>query len=331
MSVYRAYIVEKKADNLFHRRIADRNTEDLPDNDVLIHVRFSSLNYKDALSATGHPGVTKSYPHTPGIDAAGVVIEDRSDVFEAGRNVLVTGYDLGMNTDGGFGQYIRVPAGWVVPLPEGMTLQESMTYGTAGLTAAIGVDRLRNEGLLNGESEILVTGATGGVGSITVALLSKLGCRVTAATGKMHEQKLLKFLGACQIISRSDVDDSSQRPLLTARWDGVVDTVGGNILSTAIRSTREGGVVACCGNVLDYRFDCNVYPFILRGVTLAGIESAYFAMEKRRILWQKLAGDWKLPRIASITRTVALSKLDEEIGKILKGQQVGRVVIDLSA
>lgn len=329
MTKFQALVVDSKSEGSFTRQVRERSTDDLPDNDVLIKVRFSSLNYKDALSASGNRGVTRIYPHTPGIDATGIIVNDRSHTFREGQNVIVTGYDLGMDTDGGFEQFIKVPTDWVLPLPGGMTLLDSMRYGTAGLTAAVSVDRLQHEGILPGDGEILVSGATGGVGSLAVALLAELGYSVTAATGKMHEQKFLKFLGANRVINRRDIEDSSEKPLLKGRWKGAVDTVGGNVLATIIRSTTDYGVVTCCGNVQDYRFNCNVYPFILRGVTLAGVESASLPMVRRQELWQRLAGDWKINRLASLTRTVTLDSLDEEIDKMLNGRQVGRVVVDL--
>lgn len=235
------------------------------------------------------------------------------------------GYDLGMNTSGGFGGFIRVPAAWAVKRPANLTLRESMTLGTAGFTAAQCVEALVQHGVRSGE--VLVTGATGGVGSIAVALLHKLGMTVVAATGKTEEADYLRRLGATAIVPRSEVDDRSDRPLLRERWAGVVDTVGGTILATAIRSTRYGGAVAACGMVASPTLELTVYPFILRGVKLLGIDSVNVPIEERRRIWELLAGEWKLSELDAIAREVPLETLNAEIDAILSGQQHGRVIV----
>lgn len=320
-----AFWVQEQADGSFTRTVAQRRVDDLPPGDLLIRVRYSSLNYKDALSATGNRGVTRKYPHTPGIDAAGVVVESQADAFKPGDEVIVIGYDLGMNTPGGFGGYIRVPAVWAVHRPQDLSLRESMAFGTAGFTAAQCVDALQSHGVQRGE--VLVTGATGGVGSIAVALLSKLGATVVAATGKPEEVDYLHNLGATAVIPRRDVDDLSNKPMLRERWAGVVDTVGGNILATAIKATRYGGAVAACGNVASPSLELTVYPFILRGVKLLGIDSVNPPIAARRALWERLAGPWKIDGLEQITRAVALGDLNAEIDAILLGQQRGRVLV----
>ncbi len=325
---YQAMVVEEQADKRFYRSIRERSVEDLPAGEVLVRVLWSSLNYKDALSATGNRGVTRIYPHTPGIDAAGVVEESRSEAFSSGDKVIVTSYDLGMNTAGGFGQYIRVPADWVLPLPEGISLKESMILGTAGLTAGLSVSAL-SHCLPPGKGEILVTGATGGVGCLAVAILARLGYAVTAVTGKEEAQGFLQELGAQRIISRAEATDTSGRALLRPLWAGVVDTVGGDILTTAIRSTQPAGVVTCCGNVASPDLNLTVFPFILRGVSLIGIDSQNCPMERRRAVWKRLAGDWRPPQLDSLGRVVNLAGLNEQIDLILKGAQKGRVVVDL--
>jgi putative YhdH/YhfP family quinone oxidoreductase len=317
--------VEEQADRSFRRAIVQRTVAELPAGDLLIQVHYSSLNYKDALSASGNRGVTRTYPHTPGIDAAGVVVESAVESFQPGDEVIVIGYDLGMNTPGGFGGYIRVPATWAVKRPAGLTLHESMALGTAGFTAAQSVDALLSHGVRDGE--VLVTGATGGVGSIAVALLSHVGLTVVAATGKRQEAEYLRSLGAAAVIDRTDVDDQSGKALLRERWAGVVDTVGGSILATAIKATRIGGAVAACGNVASPALELTVYPFILRGVKLLGIDSVNVHIEERRLLWERLAGEWKLAGLDRIARDVALVDLDREIDAILHGQQRGRVVV----
>ncbi len=326
-TLFDALWVEEQVDGAFRRSIVQRNVDDLPPGDLLIRVHYSSLNYKDALSASGNRGVTRKYPHTPGIDAAGVVVESGVADFQPGDAVIVIGYDLGMNTPGGFGGYVRVLARWATPLPAGLTLRESMALGTAGFTAAQCVEALLQHGVTPTGGEVLVTGATGGVGSIAVALLSKLGMTVVAATGKPEEASYLHDLGAHTVIARSEVDDTSGKPLLRERWAGVVDTVGGNLLATAIKATRYGGAVAACGNVASPALELTVYPFILRSVKLLGIDSVNVPIAERRTLWSRLAGDWKLDVLDRLAREVTLPGLSAEIDAILLGQQRGRVVL----
>jgi len=330
VSDFKAMVVEEKGDKTFTRRIVRKSSDTLPDGDVLIKVRYSSLNYKDALSATGNRGVTRNFPHTPGIDAAGSVAESRSPQFKPGDAVIVTGYDLGMNTSGGFSWFIRVPSGWVVPCPESLSLKESMIYGTAGFTAALSIWKLIEHGLAAQPGAVLVTGATGGVGSLAVSILAKIGFRVAAVSGKADRKSFLESLGADEVISRAEATDTSGRPLLKGRWAGVVDTVGGDILATAIKATQYGGSVACCGLVASPELKTTVFPFILRSVNLLGIDSVDCPMDLRLRIWQKLATDWKPERLADLSKTVTLEELDPLIETILKGQLSGRVVIDLA-
>ncbi|WP_035236505.1 YhdH/YhfP family quinone oxidoreductase [Desulfobacter vibrioformis] len=320
-------IYEKEA-GVFERKIISKNTSELPDGDVLIKVSYSSLNYKDALSSIGNKGVTRQYPHTPGIDAAGIVTESSSSLFKPNDEVIVTGYDLGMNTAGGFGEYIRVPADWVVPCPESLSLKESMIYGTAGFTAALSVYKLIGSGVNPEDGEILVTGATGGVGSIAVSILKKLGYEVIAATGKIHEKKLLQSIGAKDIIDRSELNDTSNRPMLKGRWAGVIDTVGGNTLSTALKMTKYSGSATCCGNVSSHEFTSSIYPFILRGVSLLGIDSVQCPMALRKDIWFNLATTWKIDNINSNVTEVSLEELNGRIDLILAGKHVGRTIIN---
>jgi len=325
---FRALVVEEGEGGEFTRSIKERSVADLPEGEVLIRVDYSSLNFKDALSATGNRGVTKSFPHTPGIDAAGVVEESSSPQIKPGEEVLVTGYDLGANTAGGYGEYIRVPAGWVVSLPQGLSARESMIYGTAGFTAALSVYKMEEYGVTPDMGEVLVTGATGGVGSVACAILAKSGYSVVASTGKADQREFLTGLGVKEVISREESADTSGRPLLKGRWAGAVDTVGGEILATAIKSAKQHGVVTCCGNVASGELPINVYPFILRGVSLVGIDSAYCPMDTRRKVWTKLAGDWKID-LDSLATEVGLDGLDEQMGLILRGGLRGRVVVNL--
>jgi len=327
---FKAYVVEETGENVFVRNIRLWTINDLPDGEVLVNVHYSSLNYKDALSATGNRGVTKNFPHTPGVDAAGVVEESSDDRFSIGEEVIVHGYDLGCNTSGGFGEYIRVPAQWVVKLPEGLSLRESMVYGTAGYTAACSVLKLQEFGVKPDMGEILVTGATGGVGSIAVCILAKAGYHVVASTGKTDQAEFLLNLGAKEVISREDSKDESGRPLLKGRWAGVVDAVGGEILATAIKSTKPQGVVTCCGNVASADLPVNVYPFILRGVSLVGIDSQNSPMNLRRKIWDRISSEWKLDQLEQLTTEISLEELDSNIELILQGKQKGRVLVNLA-
>jgi len=323
-------VVQEAPDGKYIRQITDKSLDELPENEVLIKVQYSSLNYKDGLSATGHRGVTKNYPHTPGVDAAGIVEQSFSDAFQPGDKVIVTSYDLGMNTSGGFGQYISVPAAWVVPLPDNLSLKESMAYGSAGLSAGFCILKLHEHRITPEKGKILVTGATGGVGSFAVAMLAKIGYQVVTVTGKMNEKQFLIDLGAKEVISREEATDTSGKPLLKGRWAGVVDSVGGEILATAIRSTKPYGVVTCCGNVASPDLHINVYPFILRGITLIGIDSQSCPMAFRSRTWEKIANEWKLTVLDRQTSVCSLEELDAEIDRILAGKQKGRVIVDLA-
>lgn len=324
-----ALVVEKRGDQQFARQIKARSLHDLPPGELLVRVHYSSLNYKDALSASGHPGVTRHFPHTPGIDAAGEVVACSHDAFAPGDQVLVTGYDLGMETDGGWSQYIRIPSVWAVPLPAGLTLRESMALGTAGFTAALSILKLEEAGVQPPDGDILVTGATGGVGSLAVAILSQAGYRVVAATGKSADAGWLRQLGAAEVISREEVTAGGDRPLLKERWAGVVDVVGGEILAAALKATRYGGSVSCCGLVASPDLRLNVYPFILRGVTLFGIDSAQCPAAMRRKVWERLAREWKPARLVELTTEVTLASLEEKIQAMLQGKTRGRVVVKL--
>jgi putative YhdH/YhfP family quinone oxidoreductase len=327
---FRAMVVEEIGEKQFSRSITEKSIDQLPDGDVLIKVGWSSLNYKDALSASGNRGVTKKYPHTPGIDASGVVEESRSEAFKPGDEVIVTSYDLGMNTSGGFAQYIRVPAAWVVPLPDGLDLREAMIFGTAGFTAGMSVMALTRS-VPADRGDVLVTGATGGVGSLSVALLAKLGYSVTAVSGKSEAEPFLKGLGVRNILSRNEATLGHERPILKGIWAGVIDTVGGEILAAAVKSTDLQGVVTCCGNVASPDLSLTVFPFILRGVSLIGIDSQNCPMEHRRKVWQHLASDWKPAQLNDLCREVTLDELESEIELILQGGQTGRVIVRMDS
>jgi acrylyl-CoA reductase (NADPH) len=327
---FKAMVVTESKDNKFSREIMNREISTLPEGDVLIHVKYSSLNYKDALSASGNKGVTRNYPHTPGIDAAGAVVESTHESFKAGDQVIVTGYDLGMNTSGGYGQYIKVPASWIVKLPENLSLKESMIYGTAGFTAALSVYKMISGGILPESGDILVTGATGGVGSIAVSILHKLGYSVIAATGKPQAKDMLLSIGAKDIILREELDDKSGRILLKGNWAGVIDTVGGSMLATALKSTNYGGSVTCCGNVASPELLTSVYPFILRGITLYGVDSVQCPMDLRVKIWSTLANEWKPHNLNQNVEEVSLTQLENKIDLILQGKLQGRTIVNLA-
>ncbi len=329
MSSFKALQVSEDGQGHFALRIVERAIDELPAGEVLIRVRYSSLNYKDALSASGNRGVTRQYPHTPGIDAAGVVEASSVAELKAGDEVIVTGYDLGMNTAGGFGQYIRVPAAWVIKRPQGLSLRDSMILGTAGLTAALCVEKLERAGLEPGVAPVLVTGATGGVGSIAVALLARLGYTVAAMTGKAEQGELLRRLGASQIVERSALQAGTEKALLKEQWGGAVDTVGGEILFNVVKSLQRGASVACCGLTAGTHFSASVLPFILRGVNLLGVDSVEIPLVEKASMWDKLSLQWRLPHLDELAEETGLQQLPDAIERILAGQQVGRVLVRL--
>lgn len=328
---FKALRVIETAEGKFERTITEQHLDELPAGDVLIRVHHSSLNYKDALSATGNKGITKHFPHTPGIDAAGVVELSRNENFAHGDEVLVTGYDLGMNTAGGYAQYIRVPAGWIVPKPQHLSLRECMIIGTAGFTAATALYKMELIGQTPAHGPIVVTGASGGVGSLAVAILSGAGYEVIAVSGKQHAAEYLKHLGAARIEPREWVDDKSGKALLKPQWAGAIDTVGGNTLMTLLKGCKLEGAVVCTGLVGSAKLEGTVYPFILNGVSLLGVGSAEMPMETKRIIWQKLSGPWNCKdKLNAIVKEVSLEELNESyIDSILKGTIMGRILVDL--
>ncbi len=324
---FTAYVVEKAADGTVRGELSRLPIDRLPPGDILIRVAYSSLNYKDALSATGHPGVTRKFPHVPGIDAAGVVAHSASAEFQEGDSVIVTGFDLGQNTWGGFAEFVRVPAAWVQRLPAGLTLRESMIIGTAGFTAALCLEAIRHEGVAPDQGEIVVSGAGGGVGSVAVALLAQAGYQVVASTGKPAARELLTGLGAAQVISREELIDTSPKPLLSSRWAGAVDTVGGTTLATILRSAHKQACITACGLVGGVEIPLTVYPFILRGVKLIGIDSVDTPEDVRQRVWAQLAGGSKPVGLSRLSQVVELADLPQWFPKILAGQTLGRIVV----
>ena len=325
---FKAFVVREKKNNVFSSGIETKKFEELPNHDVTIKVKYSSLNYKDALSSLGNKGVTKLYPHTPGIDASGIVISSRNKKFHEGDQVVVTGYDLGMNTPGGFSECIRVPSDWVVKLPETISLKYAMAIGTAGLTAALCIDLLSKNSKIE-KRHAVVTGSTGGVGSIAIQLLSKLGAEITAVTGKNESEDFLSSLGASTIMSRKELFDQFRQPLSKGLYDLAIDVVGGEILSGLLTCLRRDGVIACCGNVGGVNFNTNVFPFILRGNKLLGADSAERDLKQKEFLWKKLSTDWLIDDMDKFSRTIGLSDLEEEIRTIYEGKQTGRVIISI--
>lgn len=330
-STFACFVVDRDPQGSLWRGVAQRTVQDLPPGDVLIRVAWSSLNYKDALACQAHPGIVRKLPHVPGIDAAGTIVESRDERWKPGQEVIVTGYELGAGHWGGWAEYVRVPGDWVVALPEGLTLREAMILGTAGFTAAQCADALVRNGVAPSSGPVVVTGATGGVGSLAVKLLARLGFSVTAFTGKPQQADQLRHWGANEVLDRSAAVDTSDKPLLSARWAGAVDTVGGPTLATLVRQTRPYGVVAACGLVGGTDLRLTVHPFILRGVILAGIGSAMLPYDRRLEIWRKFAGPWRIPNLEDIATTVRLDALEGAVERILRGEIVGRIVVDLQA
>ena len=321
---YKAYLVEEN-NGEFIGSVKELDAPDLEEGRLLIKVKYSSLNYKDALAATGAKGVVRSYPFVPGVDVAGEVIKSSSNDFIPGDAVIATGYKIGMAEFGGFGEIVHLPSEWVVKLPENLSLFNAMCHGTAGITAAECVNKII-KGSISNTLPVLVSGATGGVGSIAVSLLSKLGYEVHAITGKPDENEMLTSMGATKIISRNDFMSEPLKPLDKASYSSAVDTVGGEMLAKMISMISNNGVVSCCGNVGGAMFTSSVFPFILRGVQLSGVDSAESPIDLKKELWNLLANEWLID-LNNQTKTVNINEIDNEIKKILDGGQIGRVVI----
>ena len=321
-------LVTSEENKTFVNSIETKDISDLPNNDTLIKVKYSSLNFKDALSASGNKGVTRNYPHTPGIDAAGIIEETSGSKFKPGDEVIVTGYDMGMNTNGGFGEYIKVPQEWIVKKPENITLSESMAFGTAGLTAGLCLRKLLAHGLKPDDGDVFVSGVTGGVGIISLMLFKELGFSVSAITGKLDQEEFLKSLGANQVIDRTTLDLDLISPLQKPIYSGGIDAVGGKILSNLICSTSQRAAIACCGMVGGLSLDTSIFPFILRGLSLFGIDSAESLIDIKEEIWNNFSSNWKLENIDENIKDISLVELPGEIDKILRGEQIGRVRIE---
>lgn len=326
---FAAWVVRESAQGKPLGKIEFLSAQDLPLVDgpsVLISVELSSLNYKDALACQGHPGVVGKLPHVPGIDCAGTVVASDSFYLRPGDAVLVTGYDLGAARWGGYAGLVRTPADWPVKLPAGFTAKDAMAYGTAGFTAAQCVMAI--DGRVSPDAgDVVVTGATGGVGVFAVALLAKHGYRVIAITGKPQHEPLLRALGAAEVLGRDAVRGDAGKPMLAERWAAAVDTVGGEPLATIVRSLRYRGVVAACGLVAGTELPLSVHPFLLRGVTLAGIDSAKCPRDPRLEVWRRLMGPWRITLPDELLTTVTLEGLPAAVERILRGEVAGRTLV----
>ncbi len=328
---FRAFVVNKINEE-FTAGLRDLHIDDLPTGDVLVKVAYSSVNYKDGLASIPDGRVVRNYPLILGVDLAGTVVESSDERFKAGDEVIATSYEIGVSHHGGFSEYARLKADWIVPLPQGLTLKEAMALGTAGFTAALAIHQLEKNGLKPEQGPVLVTGATGGVGSIAISIFSKLGYAVAASSGKESEYEYLRSLGASTILSREETSAESSRPLEKERWSGCVDAVGGSTLAYLLRSTRYAGSVAACGNTAGANFSTSVFPFILRAVNLLGIDSVNCPMHTRVQLWQQLASEYKPDALLeSIGQEVSLDGLPQVLSTILKGGVRGRTLVKIAA
>ena len=309
-------------------RIVELSLDDLDPGEVVIRTHFSGVNYKDALAATGAGKVIRRFPCVGGVDVSGVVESSQDARFKVGDQVLVTGYDMGVGHDGGFAEYTRVPADWVVPLPAGLSLFDAMALGTAGFTAALAIHRMEQNDLTPDKGKVIVTGATGGVGSLGIRMLAQLGYQVVALTGKPTEQEYLRALGASEVLLRSDIDFAGKRPLEKALWAGALDSVGGDTLAWLTRTMQQNGAIACFGNAGGLELHTSVFPFILRGVKLLGVDSAATDMALRKQLWQRLAGDLHIDRIEQVAHRIALADLPAVCAKMIAGGAHGRSVVE---
>ncbi|QES88427.1 YhdH/YhfP family quinone oxidoreductase [Rhizosphaericola mali] len=326
---YRCLLTEKSADGTVSNAIVTRDISALKPSEVLIEVHYSSLNYKDALSALGTYGVTTEFPHTPGIDAVGVVVSSQTEAWKPGDEVIVTGFDFGMNTDGGFSELASVPADWLVKLPEGLTMKESMMYGTAGLAAGQSVAALIHNDVTPEDGVIAVSGASGGVGSLAVGILHKLGYKVAAVSGKASASEYLKSIGASEILDRDELNVKSPKAILKPRFAGAVDTVGGEILANLIKMTDYGGTVTNCGMVAGGDIPITVFPFILKGINLMGIDTVNYPIKKREPIWKHFASDWRPDNLEDTVTEISLDELPDSIAKISQGKLTGRYIVKL--
>lgn len=328
---FQAFLIEQGSDGGVVSGFQTVEPNALDAGEVLIKVDYSSINYKDALAATGKGKIIRRFPCIGGIDLAGKVVESSDARFSAGDPVIATSFDIGVSHHGGYAEYARIPAKWVVPLPDGLTLFDAMALGTAGFTAALGIERMEANGLSADKGPVVVTGATGGVGSLAVDMLSAAGYHVAALTGKAEEADYLHTLGATDILLRSEIDFDATRPLEASRWAGAVDNVGGVVLHWLLANMQQAGTVASIGNAASFRLSTTVFPFILRGVSLLGVDSGYMGFPTRQRVWNRLADDLHPQHLAEVTRTIAFSDLPAAFDDFIEGRIRGRTVVRITA
>ncbi len=331
MNPFKAFLIDQDENRKVFSRMGTLTAEQLDAGEVTIRVHYSSINYKDALAATGAGKIIRRFPCVGGIDLCGEVVDSADARFKAGDKVIATSFDIGVAHHGGYAEYARVPAGWVVPLPAGLDLFEAMALGTAGFTAALGIVRMEDNGLAPANGPVIVTGATGGVGALAIDMLSQLGYHVVALTGKEAEGDYLKMLGAAEILLRSTIDFDKVRPLEAAKWAGAVDNVGGQILHWVLATMKQAGTVASIGNAASFNIDTTVFPFILRGVSLLGVDSGYMGFPTRQRVWDRLATDLKPRHLAAITRTIDFDALPGAFDDFIHGRVKGRTVVRIGA
>lgn len=331
MSAFKAFVIDQDENRKVVSRLTTMQPEQLDAGEVLIRVSHSSINYKDALAATGAGKIIRRFPCVGGIDLSGEVVDSADARFKPGDKVIATSFDIGVAHHGGYAEYARVPAGWVVPLPAGLDLFEAMALGTAGFTAALAVVRMEDNGLAPANGPVIVTGATGGVGGLAIEMLAQLGYHVVALTGKEAETDYLKMLGAAEIKLRSSIELDKVRPLEAAQWAGAVDNVGGPILHWVLATMKQAGTVASIGNAASFKLDTTVFPFILRGVSLLGIDSGYMGFPTRQRVWDRLAADLKPKHLAAVTRTIGFDELPGAFDDFIAGRVKGRTVVRIGA
>ena len=331
MNPFKAFVIDQDENRKVVSGMRTMSADQLDAGEVTIRVHYSSINYKDALAETGAGKIIRRFPCVGGIDLCGEVVDSADARFKPGDKVIATSFDIGVAHHGGYAEYARVPAGWVVALPAGLDLFEAMALGTAGFTAALGIVRMEDNGLAPANGPVVVTGATGGVGALAIDMLAQLGYHVVALTGKEVEADYLKMLGAAEILLRSSIDFDKVRPLEAARWAGAVDNVGGQILHWVLATMKQAGTVASIGNAASFNIDTTVFPFILRGVSLLGVDSGYMGFPTRQRVWDRLATDLKPRHLAAITRTIDFDALPGAFDDFIHGRVKGRTVVRIGA
>ncbi len=331
LSDFTALLIEQENDKSVSAGFRQLSVDDLDAGEVLIRVAYSSINYKDALAATGKGKIIRRFPCIGGIDLSGVVVDSQDARFKPGDEVIATSFDIGVSHHGGFAQMARIPAKWVVPMPTGLNLFDAMAIGTAGFTAALGVVRMEANGLVPANGPVVVTGATGGVGSLAIDMLAAAGYEVVALTGKAEERDYLTELGATDIVLRDSIDFEHTRPLETGRWAGAVDNVGGQVLHWLLATMQQAGTVASIGNASSFDISTTVFPFILRGVSLLGIDSGYMGFPLRQQVWERLAGDLHPKHLGAVTRLIEFDELPAAFDDFIAGRIRGRTVVRIGA